>query len=58
MKIVYYSPVDKMYGKVYSKSVKSGNWNIFCNLEIYSKIFYLTFIERNLASRLRVTKDT
>lgn len=56
--IRYNSPVDKEAGSIYTKSVRFGGWNIYCNLNTQTRNFYLTFMQKNKASSLRVTSRT
>jgi hypothetical protein len=56
--IRFFDKVDKQYGNIVSKSVKFASWNIFCNWNINHKNFYLTFVQRNMTSQLRLTQQT
>ena len=56
--IRYSSPADKEAGSIYTKSVRFGGWNIYCNLNTQTRNFYLTFMQKGKAGSLRVTSRT
>lgn len=56
--IRYSSPVDKEAGSIYTKSVRFGGWNIYCNLNTQTRNFYLTFMQKSKTGSLRVTSRT
>lgn len=56
--IRYSSPVDKEAGGIFTKSVRFGQWSIYCNLNTQTHSFYLTFMQKGKTGALRVTSRT
>jgi hypothetical protein len=54
--------MDKQRGHVISKSIKYvgeyTKWNIFCNWNVQLQQFYVTFVQHDMITQLRVTNYT